>query len=202
MHMIRPYLGLFAALLLIASAPVDAQGNKRVRGTITAFDGKVLSVKSREGEDLRIELADKASVATIKALSLSDIRPGDGIGTAAMKRADGKLVALEIHKFPAERGIPNEGHRPWDLAPSSTMTNAAVAGMVEGSGGREITLKFKGESAQLVVPEGVPIVMAVDADRSALVPGETVFLTASIAADGKMTTTRVQVSKDGVKPPQ
>lgn len=198
----KPAITLIACTMLLATAAADAQVNMRVRATITALEGNVLSVKTREGENLKIELAEKTSVATMKALTLADIKPGDGIGTAAMKRADGKLVALEIHKFPADRGIPNEGHRPWDLAPGSTMTNAAVSGMVEVSGGREITLTYKGTSTQLVVPEGVPIVMAVNADRAALVPGEHVFLTATVGADGKMTTSRVQVSKDGVKPPQ
>jgi hypothetical protein len=200
--MVKQGIAFLAGALMLTSTAVDAQVSMRVRGTITAFDGNVLEVKSREGENMRIALTDKTAVATMKALTLADIKPGDGIGTAAMKRADGKLVALEIHKFPAERGVPNEGHRPWDLVPGSTMTNAAVTGMVEVTGGREITLAYKGGSAQLIVPDGVPIVIAVDADRSALVPGEHVFLTATVGADGKMTTGRVQVSKDGVKPPQ
>ncbi len=52
------------------------------------------------------------------------------------------------------------------------------------------------------VPEGAPVVTAVPADRAALKPGEHVFFAADHAADGKMTASgRIQVSKDGVRPP-
>ena len=46
-----------------------------------------------------------------------------------------------------------EGHRPWDLVPNSTMTNATVAQMVKGVDGDEITVKYKdGEKKIVVVP--------------------------------------------------
>ena len=194
------------ALLLSAFALVNAgaeaqQANMRVRGVITAFDGNVISVKSREGENLKIKLADNAVVASVKALSLADIKPGDAVGSSAVQR-DGKLTALEVHVFPASRGVPNEGHRPWDLQPGSTMTNAMVSAGVEGTSGRELTLKHQDGSQKILVPAGTPIVTAVPAERSLLAPGEYVFLTADVGADGKMTASRVQVSKDGVKPPQ
>lgn len=193
---------IFCSTLAVASIPAAAQSTIRVRGAITAFDGQVLAVKTREGTALRITLADKASVATMRALTLADIRPGDGIGTSATKRDDGALVALEIHKFPAERGVPNEGQRPWDLEPGATMTNAAVGGIVNAADGQALTLTFNGVTQKLIVPPGTPIVMAVAADRSALKTGEYVFLAAQKGADGRLTTSRVQVSRDGVKPPQ
>ena len=193
---------IIVCALAVSSISAAAQSTQRVRGTITAFDGTMLSVKSRDGRDLQIRLADKASVATVKALTLADIRPGDGIGTSATRGDDGALVALEIHKFPAERGVPNEGQRPWDLEPGSTMTNAAVGGVVDATGGQELNLTYNGVSQKLVVPPGTPIVMAVAADRAALRPGEYVFLSAQSAADGTLFTSRVQVSKDGVRPPQ
>jgi hypothetical protein len=198
----RLHVLIVLCALAVSSVPAAAQSTQRVRGTITAFDGTVLSVKSRDGRDLRIRLTEKASVATVKALALTDIRPGDGIGTSATRRDDGALVALEIHKFPAERGVPNEGQRPWDLEPGSTMTNAAVDGVVDAAGGQELTLTYNGVSQKLVVPPGTPIVMAVAADRTALRPGEHVFLSAQSAADGTLSASRIQVSKDGVKPPQ
>jgi hypothetical protein len=40
-----------------------AQPTARVRGTIMAIDGNILSVKSREGADLKIELAPNATFA-------------------------------------------------------------------------------------------------------------------------------------------
>jgi hypothetical protein len=189
-------------LLLVSSVAANAQPDMRVRGTITAFDGKTLAVTSREGKDLTIVLAENAAVSFPKALTLADLKPGVGLGTSAVKRADGTLEALEVHVFPPERGVPNEGHRPWDLQPESTMTNALVTAMVEAANGRELTLTYKGESQKLLVPEGVPIVIAVPRDRSLLKPGEYVFVVVEVGSDGQMTTQRLQVSKDGVKPPQ
>src|SRR6266568_4829893 len=154
--------------LAIASAAAFAQTPGRVRGTITAIDGNMLSVKSREGQDLKIELAPNATFAYMKALKLSDIAPGTPLGTSAVKGPDGKIVARELHLFSKDRPIPNEGHRPWDLEPGSTMTNA----------------------------------MAVDGDRSLLVAGQYAYIAVMTDAGGKMTATRVQITKDGVKPPQ
>jgi len=82
------------------------------------------------------------------------------------------------------------------------MTNAMVSAVVQASSGRELTLKYKDGSQKILVPAGTPIVTAVPADRSLLVPGEYVYIAADVGADGKMTASRIQVSKDGVRPPQ
>jgi hypothetical protein len=192
---------LFCVLALIGAAAY-AQSPTRVRGIITAFDGDVLSVKSREGKDLKIELSKDATVAYMKAVKLVDVKPGTAVGTSAVRGPDGKLVAREVHLFAPGRAIPNEGHRPWDLEPNSTMTNAMVTAMVQATNGRELTLSYKDGSQQVIVPDNIPIVMAVEADRSLLVPGAYAFIAVTTGADGKLTATRVQVSKDGVKPPQ
>jgi hypothetical protein len=192
--------------LFLASAAAFAQAPTRVRGTITAIDGNTLSVKSREGQDLKIELAPNATFAYVKKVDLADIKPGTPLGTTAVKDKDGKLVARELHVFNPDKPIPNEGHRPWDLEPNSTMTNATVTSManakVEATNGRELTLKYKDGEQQVLVPAGIPIVMAVDGDRSLVVPGAYAFIAVNAGADGKLTAMRVQVTKDGVKPPQ
>lgn len=130
-------LGMFATSSL-------AQSVVRIRGDITAINGNTLSVKTREGQDLKVELGEKATFAyDMKALRLEDVKPGTPIGTSAVKGPEGKLIARELHLFSAERGVLNEGHRPWDLEPGSTMTNATVSAAVEAGGGREITLTYK-----------------------------------------------------------
>ena len=198
----RLRIALIFGALALASAGADAQQAGRVRGTITAVDGNVLSVKSREGSDLKIALAPDATFAYMKKMSFADIKPGTPLGTTAVKGPDGKLVARELHLFPADKPIPNEGHRPWDLEPGSTMTNAAVTAMVQATDGREITLSYKDGAQKVVVPDGVPIVMAVNGDRSLLVTGQYAVIAVNVGADGKMTATRIQITKDGIRPPQ
>ena len=192
-----------AVLFAFVSTLAEAQTPMRIRGTITGLEGNVLSVKSRDGKDLKINLADNLSVSGTKAITMADIKPGDYVGSATMKRPDGTLVAIEVHLFPAAlRGVVAEGHIPWDLEPGSMMTNATLEAVVQTAGGREITLQYKDGSQKILVPEGTPMATTVPGDRSLLVPGAYVFLVAQVAPAGKLSAARIQASKDGVKPPQ
>jgi len=192
-------LFLVAGPLLLASAVAVAQTPMRIRGTITSFDGDVLSVKTRDGKDVNITLAPNFTVSAAKAVRLIDFGPGAYVGSTAKKNAAGQLVASEVHRLPPQA---KPGHTPWDTAPGDTMTNANVASVVKSSSGNELTLEYQGGSQKILVPDGTPIVDFVPGDKALLVPGATVFIGAQVEADGKITAARVAVSKDGVKPPQ
>jgi len=192
---------LSAGALALSGAVAQAQTRMFVRGTITSLDGDVLSVKSRDGKDLKINLAPKFGVRYAKALTLADIKPGDFVGPASRKRADGTLEAISLQVFtPDRRGQVPEGHMPWDLEPGSLMTNAIIGGMVQASNGRELTLEYKGGSQKIFVPAGVPIFTALPGDRSMLVPGAYVVIGAQVAPDGTLSAAGGTVSKDGVRP--
>jgi len=192
---------LSAGALALSGAVAQAQTRMFVRGTITSLDGDVLSVKSRDGKDLKINLAPKFGVRYAKALTLADIKPGDFVGPASRKRADGTLEAISLQVFtPDRRGQVPEGHTPWDLEPGSLMTNAIIGGMVQTSNGRELTLEYKGGSQKVVVPVGVPIFTALPGDRSMLVKGAYVVIGAQVAPDGTLSAAGGTVSKDGVRP--
>jgi len=191
-----------SVLLVLLAGSAWAQTSARVRGIITAIDGNTLSVKSREGKDLRIEIAPDATFSYMKKLSLDEVKPGTPLGTSAVSGPEGKIVALELHLFAVGRPVPGEGHRPWDLEPGSTMTNGMVTAMVEAGNGRELTLSYKDGTQRVVVPANIPIVTSQAGDRSLLVVGEYAFIAATVAADGRMTAQRLQVGKDGVRPPQ
>jgi hypothetical protein len=194
---LRQCVALLASILLAVTA-AQAQTSVRVRGMITAIDGNVLSVKSREGRDLQITLADNLAVSVAKAIRLEDIKPGDKLGVTSMPSANGMPVAVEVHYLPP--GVP-EGQGPWDLQPGSTMTNASVAAIVTGAGNGELTLQFQGTTQKVAVPENAALVRAVPGSRSDLVVGEYVFTVAQGADEQTLSAARVQVSKDGVKPP-
>ena len=187
----------YVFLLLIAlCTAVSAQSNMRVRGTITSLDGDVLSVKSRDGKDLKLHLTSDAQVAVAKKLALSDIKPGTYVGVTSVQQG-GKQVAKEVHLIPP---TAPSGHMNWDLMPGSMMTNANLDAVVKAAGGNQITLKYKGGEQRIEVPEGTPIVGFDNGNRSALKKGETIWTNARVEADGKLVTNRIQVSKDGVKP--
>lgn len=186
-------LALFA--LILVSSLASAQAPTRVRGTITSLDGDVLSVKSREGKDLKIQLAPDVGVSTAKTTTLAELK-GKYVGVTAIDKG-GKMVALEVHALPPQAP---PGHMPWDLRPGSTMTNATLEGIAQASGGSEITLKYKDGSKTILVPPGTPIVAFVPGSRADLKAGETIW-TSARAEGGKLVSQRLNVSKDGVKPP-
>jgi hypothetical protein len=186
---------LFLALILATGAAL-AQSNMRVRGTISSLDGDVLSVKSRDGKDMKLHLTSDAQIAVAKKLALSDIKPGTYVGVTSVQQG-GKQVAKEVHLIPP---TAPSGHMDWDLMPGSKMTNANLQAVVNAAGGNEITLKYKDGEQRITVPAGTPIVGFDNGDRSALKKGETIWTNARVEGDGKLVTNRVQVSKDGVKP--
>jgi hypothetical protein len=182
--------------VLAAATAAFAQAPTRVRGTITALDGDVLSVKSREGNDVKIHLASNVGVTTAKNTTLDELK-GKFVGVTAVQK-DGKMTALEVHAIPPQA---KPGHFPWDLQPNSTMTNANLDGIAEASGGNEITLNYQGGSQKVVVPPGTPIVAFDPGSRADLKPGEYIWTNARQEADGKIVAERLNVSKDGVRPP-
>lgn len=192
-------LAFFALAALLTVSAAHAQQNVRVRGTITAVEGNSLAVQSRDGRALRIDLAPDVQVGVARAIKFEDIKNGDFVGTTAMRRPDGTLLALEVHYLPPTAA---QGHTAWDLEPNSTMTNANVEATVSATGKRELTLRHKDGVERVIVPEAAPIVRAAPGTRADLKVGEYIFAIVSMAADGKMTAPRLQVSKDGVRPPQ
>jgi len=192
------------ALLLVTSASFAQQPPPvRVRGTVEAVDGPVLTVKSRDGQTTyKVRLTDNAAVRGIVKAALSDIKDNSYIGVTGMPQADGSQKAVEIHIFPEPmRGIA-EGHQPWDLVPNSTMTNAAVTQIVKGVQGDEITLKYKnGDKKIIVVPETV-IVTYVPGNKDELKPGAKIFIAgANKKDDGTLEAASVSVGRDGITPP-
>jgi hypothetical protein len=183
---------------LLASVAAHAQ-TVRLRGTITAIQGDMLSVKSREGEALMLQMPDNVAIAVAKAIKFEDIKQGDYVGATTRKQPDGTMVAIEVHYLPP---VAQAGQTPWDLEPDTFMTNANVAATVAATGKRELTLDFKTGSQKILVPESAALVRAVPGTREDLKPGEYVFAIVQKGSDGKLTAPRIQVSKDGVRPPQ
>lgn len=185
-------------LLVLASTAALAQAPSRVRGTITALQGDVLSVKSRDGKDLQIQLAPDAQVATAKKASAADFKPGSYVGVTSVKGPGGRLVAQRVHALGPQ--VP-QMHAPWDSMPDSMMTNATLESTAQVGAGTELVLKNKdGEQKILVTPQTEYYTFA-PGTRADLKPGEWIF-TSAAQKDGKLMTQRITVSKDGVRPPQ
>src|ERR1700736_1481218 len=192
------------AVLSVLGSAVSAQQPPpvRIRGTIEAVDGPLLTVKSREGTDMKVRLTDNVAVFGVANIAMSEIKPGSYIGVSAMPQPDGTQKALAVHIFPeAQRGVA-EGFRPWDLRAGSTMTNATVAETVAGVDGQNIMVKYKDGEKKVVVPPETPIVTFVAGDKSELKPGARIIIFSAVKKDdGTLEANRVNVGRDGITPP-
>lgn len=181
---------IFLVLLLSFGCALAQAQPARVRGTIGAFDGKVLSVRDAAGAPLQIQVGEKTAIVFTKPIALSEIKAGDFLGVTSRKRPDGTLTAYEVRRFPKPL---NPGHRPFDGRDDQTMTNATVGATVQAASGRELTLTYEGGAQKILVPEQASISTLVPGSREQLVPGAPVNLT----MDAARVALRIQV---GPKP--
>ena len=183
----------------------QAPAPMRIRGQIEKVDGNTLTVKGRDGTGYTVNVPDNVRVTSVVKASLADIKPNSYIGVTAMPQADGSQQAIAIHIFTeAQRGT-GEGHRPWDLRPGSTMTNAAVETSVAGVDGQVLTVKYKSadktEERKVIVPPDAAIVAFAPGDKSELKAGaQVIIFGAQKQADGTLQAPAVNVGK-GVTPP-
>src|SRR4029453_8744348 len=87
-------------LLLLVNTAANAQAPSRVRGTIVAFDGTVLSVTDNGGRNVAPQGGEKDAILFAPANTLPQIKPGDFLGVTSRKGADGALTAYEVRRFP------------------------------------------------------------------------------------------------------
>ena len=196
---IKITISVLLAAALLTSAIGVAQTPIRVRGTVTAFDGNALSVKSQDGKTVDVQLGEKTNIVFTQPIALSDLKPGDFVGVSSARGGDGTLKAFEIRRFPKP---VNPGHRPLDGREDQTMTNAAVSATVESSNGVELVLGYEGGSQKVIVAPNALVSTLVPGTRAQLVPDAPVNLTGAPDASGRLIATNIQVSKPGFTPKQ
>ena len=197
----RIALALLAATSLAGSALAQTPP-VRVRATIEAVDGDTLTLKARNGDEMKVALTPDAKVVGVTKADIGAIKSGTFIGCAAIPQPDGTLKALEVTVFPASMNGTGEGSYAWDLGPTSTMTNGTVGDLVV-SEGRVMTVSYKGGGEKKIfVPEDVPIVsLEPSNDHTLLKAGAHVLVVPTKAADGTLTASRINVGENGTVPP-
>jgi hypothetical protein len=197
-------LALAAASAVLIVVPAMAQNQPaapraQVRGTIEKVAAN-LTVKSREGGDVKVAVTDTTRIQSLVKKTLTDVKAGDFLASTGMKGTDGKIHAIEVRILP--QATPDGGRQyDWDRGSGSVMTNATVGTVTEAPQGKLVHVKFKdGESEYSIGPD-VPILAPVPGDKSLLKPGAAVFLAGPKGQDGTVTATFIYVEKDGIKPP-
>jgi hypothetical protein len=192
---------LLAALSAAAIAQAPANPPVRIRGTVASLDGQILTVKARNGQSMKVKLAEAFVVIGTTKARIDDIASGKFIGTTTVGQREGSLVAEEVHIFPESmRGI-GEGHYDWDLRPDSKMTNANVADVVKMANDRVMSVKYKGGEKKIRVTPKTVVVSVAPTERSELKPGAPVFVIAQRQPDGTLAALRVYVGLHGQVPP-
>jgi len=173
----------------------------RIRGTIESSDGDVITVKSREGEDVKLRTTGDTKIVGITKIPLADVKVGSFIGTTTVPGPDGSQNAVEVHVFPESMRGTGEGSRPWDLRPNSTMTNATVSESVVGNDGHTLLVKYKDGEKKVVVSNQTPVVTYVPGGKDDIKPGAKVFALVKKLPDGSFEASRIGVGRDGLTPP-
>ena len=205
----------------LAVVAVAASAEEHVRGVVRTVSNDEITVSTADGRPQKLKLQEKTRVSAATKADLGAIAKDAFVGTTAVEAKDGTLRAIEVHVFPEAMRGAGEGHRPWDLKPGSTMTNATISGLdaskaggapstmtnanVSGvaaeGGARKLTLTYKDGQKTVVVPPGTPVVKLEPADRSAVAAGAHVFAAGARQPDGTVLVDRMVVGKGGVVPP-
>ncbi len=186
------------AWLLLPAGPALAQTPTRLHGTVVGFSGTALTVRT-DDETVTATIPPGLPVGAVTERRLADIKPGEFVGSAAVRGRDGKLHAQEVHIFPEALRGTGEGNRPMDQ-PEQSMTNATVDGIADAPDGRTLHLRYPGGEQTVEVGPDVRVVGLVPGDRNLLVPGAAVTVRAVPGPGGSLTAVSVQAEKDGVKP--
>jgi len=200
-------IGILAGVAVVAAFAVSSAWaqqpqTQRLSGTIEKVTGNALLVKSKNGAEQTVVLADKALIVGVTKASLADIKQGSYIGSGAVPQADGTQKAVEVHIFAESQRGTGDGHRDgWPGAPNGTMTNGEAGNPVTGVDGLSVMVKYKGGEKKLLVTPSTPIVQYQVSDASALKPGASISIVAATKKpDGTFETNRVNVGLNGVVP--
>jgi hypothetical protein len=199
-------VAVLAATFALSSVSAQTQ-NVRVRGTIEKLDGNVLTVKSRDGAELKLTLKPDVRIGGVVKAALGDVKPDTNVAITSRPRPDGTLEAYELRIFPAGQAFNSFHSDNWDLMPNSKMTNGALQTSIANVDGQMLTVKYKvqgkpDEEKQLLVTPKTIIATTVAGTKADLKPGLKVFVAgAPKLADGTLDVAAIQVEKE-IPPPQ
>jgi hypothetical protein len=192
------------------------QPAQKIVGDVVRYNAGVLELRSASGAQQSVDVTDQTRLSVRARSDISQVQPGRFIGVTAAPRADGTLVASEVHIFPENMRGRGEGHRPMTGADtmtnatvsnvsrgrgSSSMTNATVATVAGANDEVKLTLTYKGGEQVIVIPRNAAVMTTDVGNASMLVPGAHVIVYAANNATGRLTAERISVGKDGYVPP-
>ncbi|MCB8883199.1 hypothetical protein ACELLULO517_23320 [Acidisoma cellulosilytica] len=186
--------------ILGAIAPAVA-ASQHVRGSVVAITDTEITIATRSGATENFAVNSGTHFLGESTGTMADIKPGSYIGSAAVPMAggSGKLRALEVTVFPPAMAGIGEGHFPYDLGKSSSMTNGTVGNLV-ASNGNTMKVNYKGGEKTIVVPADVPVVTIAPGAANEITSGVKVII---LPAKGDPNAAgAVLFGRNGITPPQ
>lgn len=199
------FVATAAAASIVALGPTAASAvgaPLNIRGTITRVSGNTIDIHERNGASVAVHLTRHVKIAAVTKASMSEVKPGRYVGTAAVPGPHDTLRALELHIFPASMRGVGEGTRAWNLAPHSSMTNGTVAQKVNRVSGDKVTVDYRGGHKTVIITPKTKVVALVPGNRSDLTTKAKIFIPGAIkTSNGSLEASRVTVGRNGVAPP-
>lgn len=193
-------LGAAMAVSVIFAAWAD--NSVRVRGTVTGLTADSARIETTAGETVSARLAPTLTMIEYVPIRIEDVPPSAFLAIVSAVQPDRSQRALALFVFPENMRGLGEGVRNWDLGPTSRMTNATVAQLVNrADGGREMTVRFGNTTLAMQITPQTTVMSIQPSDRSLLVVGARVVLFGERAPDGSISSGLVGIGRDGRLPP-
>jgi len=195
-----------ALLCAVASFPAAGQSVPRIKATVVAFDGAVITVKpDGEKDTMKIGIRPATQIMKQDVKALADIPAGAFIGATVTKTLLGHYSAQEVHVFPESLRGSGEGFYP--ASPGSD--HFILDGAVTAATSNALTVKFRGAggegsnctgrapadplkgcqgSATFNVDTGTPVIALSPADKALIKPGAVLAMSIMAGPDGKPVT--------------
>ncbi len=159
---------LWAHALSAGAAPADQISV--VNGTIAAVNGSTLTITLDAGAEKVVKVQPETLILSRETTTLGAIKPGDAMGIAAKRGADGSLTAISINIIAPELwSRARKGQFPMESG--DVMTNAVVMQIADRVEGRTLYLKYNDGAAAIIVPAATEIHSVTSVRLGNLKPG-------------------------------
>ncbi len=188
-----------AAVMLVVplsagAAPADQVSV--VNGTIAAVNGSSLTVAPASGAEKIVKIEPETLILSRETTTLSTIKPGDAMGVAAKRGADGSLTAISINIIAPELwSRARKGQFPMESG--DVMTNAVVMQVAERVEGRTLYLKYNDGAAAILVPAATEIHRVTTVRIGDLKPGMRVTVRGLGNPDGTIKASSITFDRPG-----
>jgi hypothetical protein len=188
------FLSALVAVFVTAASGSALAQTQRLRGEIETMSGNTITVKTPEGQNVKVMLDPNYTVNHAVKIKLTDIKPGTYVGIGSMPEGD-ELKAMQVQVFPPDTRA-REMHGAWSADPSAMMTNAKTTMVVAGQKDDKITLTTHGQNYTITVPPEAPVVRTEAGSKDLVKPGAWVGISNAVEQNGVLTTKAIIVSDD------